>query len=338
MNQQIIEPSPGYQALRDQAAWLDLDLLHCLIEVSGEEALDLLDKALPGKLSYLHPFRMVETPLLGQDLRIQDLLFVANLEDRYLVIGSRNARGSLLERLAPEGFRAVVEDRSAEMSLVGIEGPYAWRWAGRALGHDIQGLGVHSLMEVRGDAFGNAICVRNGYSGEYAYQVLCDRSRKDRVVDALRAEGGLPEASLEDLALAALETRMPLFGSTVQAGDCPLEQDLRYMIDFLKDDAPAIEGLKAKARAMDGGVVAFLADGPVAVGSPVTCGGRTVGWVRIASGSPRLGRPFGYAFLEGAHAIPAGSSVAGLLRCGETALTTCASPLLATRSLAVIKE
>jgi len=332
------QPDRGYLGIRGNAAWIDLDAFQCIIKISGEGSLEFLNHHLPGKLFYLHPYSAAKTVVLDDDLKIVDLVEVINMESYYLLVGSRSSREKVMRLLDPAGFDVVLADLGAERSLVSVEGPYAWRAVQKAFGSDILGLGIHSAMEVEGNAFGKVILVRSGCSGEYGYQIISARDRKEQVLAQLNRDEPVPPLALDDLALVALETRMPLFGYSIHEGDCPFENELRYMLDFFKEDSRFQQSLKTIANQPGRSVIGFKAGEPVAPASAVTLAGRTIGQVRVSGYSHAMGSHFGYALLEAGCAYPCGDGRDVVLLAGAARITTLSSPLLTTLSTSVIKE
>src|SRR5690348_11558029 len=296
-----------HQAVRNAAGLFDLSHMG-EITVAGPGAGALLDYALVGNLSALHPGRARYTMICADDGGVLDDLVVYRLdEDQFLVIANASNTevvfGALSDRAG--AYDAQVSDATEDWALVAIQGPAAERILG-PLASDLD----LAAMKYYAGAFGSvagrrAWVARTGYTGEDGFEVFCRPEDAVPVWDLLTAAGdpaGLVPAGLAARDTLRLEAGMPLYGNELGPDVTPFEAGLGRVVKF--DKPGEFVGREALAARAASGPVRRLAGLTIQSrriarhGYPVLADGVECGVVTSGAPSPTLGVPIAMAFLE----------------------------------------
>lgn len=337
----------GYKNIRERVGYINTNETGSILEVSGDGAAEFLDRALPGRLTYLQPQCSLMTPVLDANIRLIDMIYVINREDRFQLLVTRDAKAAVLAFLNShlEDFTGVqIQDKDEELCTILIEGPYAWKVAKAVAGPEVTGLRVlyameFELCETKG------LCLRSGITGEYGYRFIVNREDYGVLLEALDAvpEFSATPISIEELRVLCHETRMPAFGITLRAGDCPFEMGVRYTLDFRKESYVYYERLIQRRDEVSRGLVGFQTEGAALPwqnpkeGEPVYVEGSAVGELRFSGVSPTTGKGFGFAFLPKEIAFP-GLKGIGPSNKGAAKAVTSSTPFFETKSMEVSVE
>lgn len=274
--------------------------------VSGEAALGLLDRAVTCNVENLPENAIRLGLMLDEAGRIlADVQVYNNFED-YIVTCDSPLRQPVLARLQecnPGG--AVVDDISAELRAICVEGPRSWHVPQRLVGLDATGLRLLNFNHTQvGDV--KTILARVGFTGEYGYLFFVPPESSDAVLARMREAA--PEAvpcGREVHDLLRLEVRSFNLQLDVVEGETPLQVGLHWMIDFRKQGFAGSAALFAeKQRGVARRLVAFKCErgGEPRRGDALFDGEAKVGYVANAAHSPALGCAIGLAYLDSAYA------------------------------------
>ncbi len=338
---------PGYQNIRERVGYINTNETGSILEVSGDGAAEFLDRVLPGRLTYLQPLCSLMTPVLDENIRLIDMIYVINREDRFQLLITRDAKAAVTDFLSTEAkaFPDVqIQDKDEALSSILIEGPYSWKVAKAIAGPEVTGLRVlyameFDLCETKG------LCLRSGITGEYGYRFIVNRTEYGALLEALDA---VPEFSAmpitsEELRVLCHETRMPAFGITLRSGDCPFEMGVRYTLDFRKESYLYYERLIQRRDEVSRGLVGFQTEGATLpwqnskAGEPVYVNGCAVGELRYSGVSPTTGKGFGFAFLPIDIAFPGLKGIGPSDQSIAKAVTS-STPFFETKSMEVSVE
>ena len=314
-----------YAAIRERAALLDLSGAR-VVEISGGDAVDFAQRVLARDVEYLTAERCMTSLVLDADGRVVDQVVVWGRETGMLLESSVGGGARLLEHLRAHADGDVeITDRSAELTLFGLEGPYSWGVVGRLIDGELAALPFESVVDTEWDGV-PIVFARTGFTGEYGYKVLLPRAEAQRLWDAASAEAA--PAGQEALELAMLEVRQPVVHR--EAGDVDiLEMGANWLVDITKEDFIGRDAVVAAFEAPAGlRTVGFTtsADAP-APGTPVTVDGERIGEVVHAVHSVGLDAALGLLRL------PADLAAAGLrLTVGDAQVTTLTSPYVTPKS------
>ncbi|MDF5752634.1 glycine cleavage system aminomethyltransferase GcvT [Spongiactinospora sp. TRM90649] len=300
--------SAEHNAVRTAAGLFDLSHMG-EIYVTGARAGDALDHALVGHLSALVPGRARYTMICAADGGILDDLIVYRLGDETFMVV---ANASNYERVAAEltersaGFDAQVQDRSASIGLIAIQGPRAQEILSTLTGADLAGLKYYAGLP--GTVAGIEVLIaRTGYTGEDGFELFVPTTDAVALWYALTKAGepyGLRPAGLSARDTLRLEAGMPLYGNELSHSLTPFDAGLGRVVKF--DKPGDFIGRAALERARDTPprrrLVGLVATGRRVPrhGYPVVLreDGSVVGEVTSGAPSQTLGRPIAMAYVD----------------------------------------
>lgn len=302
-----------HRAVRESAGIFDLSHMGEIL-VTGPQAGQALDHALAGKLSTVSVGRAKYSLLLAEDGGVLDDLVTYRLGDeRFLVVANASnsdvVAAELLRRA--EGFDAVVEDRSARIALIAVQGPASLDIVARALVgastgpsvQEISALGYYRVLT--GEFEGEELLVaRTGYTGEDGFELYTPVEHAESLWDLLVAAGGdqLLPCGLACRDTLRLEAGMPLYGHELGTDLLPAQSGLGRVValsskgDFV--GRAAIEAADVSGRRM---LVGLSAEGRRAARAGAVirdADGAEIGEVTSGALSPTLGHPIAMAFVD----------------------------------------
>ena len=288
----------GVFALRERA----------LIAVRGRDRVRWLDGMLSNDVARLRPgpsssgcYALLLTP---QGRIVCDFHVLQRGDELWL---ETEARGlpEVLARLERHIIAddVTLEDRSAEVARIGIEGAAAPRLLARALGEPPQ------LAPECADDFscaGHRICVAAfGWSGAPAFQLVAPAGAGPSLQSALRAAAApdvaLVEGDAEVLEILRIEAGIPRLHRELDEGVLPAEAGL--MARAVSLEKGCYTGQEIVARIHSRGaeshhlVALRFADAEPAAGTELRAGGRVVGSVTSSCRSAAAG-PIGLGFVR----------------------------------------
>lgn len=310
-----------HHAVRKSAGLFDLSHMG-EVWVTGPEAAAFLDYALVGKISAMADGKAKYSLICQEDGGIiDDLITYRRGEDKFLVVpNAGNAAvvaAALVERAA--GFDVVVEDASAETSLIAVQGPLAEAILLRLVPAEqhalVTELKYYAAVEVTFLVAGSGqdlLLARTGYTGEDGFEIFVPNESAAALWQAIAAvaeEGELVPAGLASRDSLRLEAGMPLYGNELSREGNPFAAGLGAVValskegDFVGKDALAalkadgagsttgrkLVGLKGLGRRAGRGHYPVLKDGAV------------VGEVTSGQPSPTLGYPVALAYVDVEH-------------------------------------
>ncbi|WP_191563282.1 glycine cleavage system aminomethyltransferase GcvT [Janibacter melonis] len=295
-----------HHAVRRAAGLFDLSHMG-EIEVTGQQAAELLDYALVSEVSAIQIGKAKYTMICGEDGGILDDLIVYRLEqERYMVVANAANTSVVLAALQHRGvgFTATVHDSVDDWALIAIQGPAAAATMAQVTDADLEGLRYYTILsaEVAGVP---ARLARTGYTGEDGFEVFC--SPHDAVViwDSLISAGaahGVVPAGLACRDSLRLEAAMPLYGNELSAEISPYEAGLGRVVKLDKSsDFVGRQALQERSAVpVDMVRVGLRAEGRRAprAGQEVLAAGQPVGRVTSGALSPTLGHPVAMAYVQ----------------------------------------
>ena len=318
-----------HHAVRKSAGLFDLSHMG-EVWVTGPEAAAFLDYALVGKISAMAVGKAKYSLICQEDGGIIDDLITYRRPstqegtDKFLVVpNAGNAKvvaAALLERAA--GFDVVVEDASAETSLIAVQGPLAEAILLRLVPAEqhalVTELKYYAAVEVPFTFDGGTqdlLLARTGYTGEDGFEIFVANESAAALWQAIAdaaEEGELTPAGLASRDSLRLEAGMPLYGNELSREGNPFAAGLGPVValskegDFVGKDALA--ALKADGAGSTSGrkLVGLKGLGRRAGRGhyPVLKDGAAVGEVTSGQPSPTLGYPVALAYVDVAFAEP----------------------------------
>ncbi|HEY8808231.1 MAG TPA: glycine cleavage system aminomethyltransferase GcvT [Candidatus Limnocylindria bacterium] len=237
---------------------------------------------------------------------VDDVIVYRLADDEYMmVVNAANIakdRAHIRQHL-PAGVG--LDDRSAEMALIAIQGPRAATILSSVTDlevreQSIEGLPAFGVTRAR-VAGSRAVVARTGYTGEDGFEVFVDNDRAAQVWSRLLAAGestGIIPIGLGARDTLRLEARFSLYGNDIDETTNPIEAGLGWTT---KLDKPFV-GRDAIAAAKEQGpkrrIVGLEVTGGVARhGYLVTKGGSVVGQVTSGTFGPTVQKNIALAYV-----------------------------------------
>ncbi len=294
-----------YRAVREGAVWRLLDSRRQLA-VTGPDSVSFLHAMLSNEVQSLADQTGRYGTLLTATGKIVADFYYYRLPGEVLIDVELEVMEDLKAALESHIImdEVEVEDRSAGMSQVGLDGPEAGALLESLLGRPLPEEPL-SLLTVEWKST-PVLVVRKDALGVPGYEVLLSTAKLDEwlssVVDA-GASAGLCELSPAVFDLLRLEAGVPLFGRDFNQRNNPLEARLESAYSLTKGCYPGQE-LVARATHI-GGVARLLSKLQLegsAVPEPETpvfnSDGKEIGWITSAGFSPRFGRVISLGYLK----------------------------------------
>ncbi len=295
------------------------------IRVAGTGVLAFLQRMVARDIEYLFPERSLTTLLLDDDAKPIDIVIVHKVQGGYLLetsFGRGEATLAHLQGHADDGVE--VTDVSAEATMIGLEGPFAWELLRQVFEPQLTGLPFQGVAASTWQGE-DILVTRTGYTGEYGYKLHLPPELAPKAWEVLGAEA--PPLGFEALEISMLELRQPMLhrelgddGNVIACGFNPLAE-----LD--KDDYVGKDALLAqKEEGVGLRTIGFAAEGDEVppAGTTVVAGGELeIGRVLHAVRSPGLGHVIGLLRIDeewSAHGLE--------LDAGGTTVTTVPAPFL----------
>jgi aminomethyltransferase len=316
-----------HHAVRNSAGLFDLSHMG-EVWVTGPDAGAFLDYALAGKLSAIADGKAKYSLICAEDGGIIDDLIVyrrpagADGSGKFLVVpnagNAKTVAGALAERAA--GFDVDVDDVSADMSLIAVQGPKAQdillRLVPAGQHSRVTELKYYAAVEVPFMFGGNTaelLLARTGYTGEDGFEIFIENSGAPALwqeIVAAAEDGELTPAGLASRDSLRLEAGMPLYGNELSRDGDPFAAGLGPVVALSKESdfvgRAALEEKKAAGSGATSGrkLVGLKGLGRRAGRShyPVLKDGVVVGEVTSGQPSPTLGYPVALAYVDVEHA------------------------------------
>jgi glycine cleavage system aminomethyltransferase T len=321
---------PAARAIRTGVALSRLD--HVLpLGVYGPNSPDVVDRLVPRAL-YLRDGGMAPTLLLDVEGHIlADVTVVADDADFVLFVEGLDPVALLAHVQAQvlPGEEVELRPMWERYALFAVTGPYAWELMEELAGPEILGLPFLSAVVV-----GEDICLRNGKTGEWAYQLLVpDELAEERWGQLLRIGARFEAVEADRAALdgAALENGFFVVRVPGLRAMRPVEAQLQWCLTPKKD---GYVGAEATRRSLEHPptrrLTYALSEATPEVGAAVFSGATPVGVV--AHAEPCTSRPGALVLLllDLAYAQPGQD-----LDVGGVVVRTVSSPAVANLSLAL---
>lgn len=279
-------------ACRSGVALFDVSHLGSL-EVSGEEAFELLQTAFTNDLRRIGPGRAQYTHLLAEaDASVVDDIIVWWLEEQRFIVLPNAANNEGVVGALP-GCADVAPDRA----LLALQGP-ASRSTLEKVSPEAAGVARFrvSTFEWDGEL---AIVAGTGYTGEEGFELSLP-NRVAASMWAALAESGAEQAGLGARDTLRLEAGLPLHGHELGPGISPLDAGLGWVVGWDKENftgRDAIVALREAGPTVRLCGLSIEGRRPPREGQAVFRNGAEVAAVTSGNFSPTLGHGIAMAFL-----------------------------------------
>ena len=232
---------------------------------------------------------------------LDDLVLFRLAAERFLlVVNAANTEADRAWIDAHAGADVVVDDRSADLALLALQGPESERVLRTLTALDLTALRPFTIRDATVAGVPCQVS-RTGYTGEDGFEILIPAADARRVWDpllaAVRRWEGLP-AGLGARDTLRLEAGLPLCGTDMDADTTPLEAGIAWVVKLRKPRFIGREVLACQAACgPERRLVGFRLDEPGVPrhGQAVWHDGARVGTVTSGTKSPTLGTFIGMA-------------------------------------------
>nr|WP_281353043.1 aminomethyltransferase family protein [Aureimonas leprariae] len=308
-------PIEEYWACRERAVVTDLSALR-KFEITGPDAEDLLQLAVPRNVKKLAVGQVVYTPLCYDHGGMIDdgTIFRLGTHNFRWICGDEFSGVWLRELAAKHGMKVFVRNSSDQLHNLSVQGPRSRAILKRLLVTPPHQPTLNELKWFRftiGRIADRPVLVsRTGYTGELGYEIFCHPNDGETVWDALMEAGvpdGLTPMGLLALDMVRIEAGLVFAGYDFSDETDPFEAGIGFTVPNDKPDpyvgAAAIERRRQSPhRRLVGLEVA--GNEPIGHGDCIHVGRAQVGVVTSAVRSPILGKTIALARLDVSVAEP----------------------------------
>ena len=292
-----------HRAVRGAAGLFDVSHMG-EVRVSGDGALDFLQRMTPNNVAKLRPGRAQYSGLLTPEATYVDDILVYQLGDAtyLLVVNAGNLEADLEWLRSHPHPGCSIEDLSERYALLALQGPEA---AAILAPHTACDLGAIRYYRFATGSVAGAECLisRTGYTGEAGFELYLEPEAAPRVWDALLETGaarGLKPAGLAARDSLRLEAGMALYGHELDRATTPYEAGLGWVVKLKKGDFLGRGALIAQKRdGTDRQLIGFEISGKgiARQDQPVLQGEEEIGRVRSGGWSPTFEKAIGTAYV-----------------------------------------
>jgi len=291
---------PGYDGLRNRAAWLDLSA-RGRIYATGQDRARLLHAMTTNHVQQLTPGAGCYTFFLNAQGQIQGDVNLLCLEDRFLLDTEAETRENLLRHLDKYIIAddVILDDVTGRLACVAIEGPLAEAVLADA------GIPIPAA-EYSHIAWNGGLIERTSETGETGFRVFMDAPSKSDWISKLESAGAVC-ATAEEARTVRLEHGKPRYGEDIFENTLPQETRQLHAVHFAKGcyiGQEIVERIRSRGH-VNRLLVRLEVEGdkPLERGAKVTAGGADVGEITSSAFSPALGRVVGLAYVRAHYAV-----------------------------------
>lgn len=295
-----------HESVRNSVGFFDF--AHQILELTGKDTTDFLDKMCVNEISDLKPGSAVYTTILNENAEVlDDVIIFYHGENKFWV-------STLFIKELIKWFEKHIENMDVSMndvteknSLYSIQGPNSRKLLNDILNEDVTELKYFHFMDNKiGDI--PLKVSRTGFTGELGYEFFFDPKYTDQIVNELKEKGekyGITHIKT-DVTLNSLPTEKGYIKSNDFKGANPIELGLEWSVDCEKD----FIGKEALCKIRDEGssrkLMGFIVDSEESLsqGDIVMAGDKEIGKVTNYTFSFTLGKNIGYAMIDSEYADP----------------------------------
>jgi len=297
-------------AVRERAGLFDISHMGRL-EFRGPDAVPFLDRLLTNHVAALEPGQIRYSLVCNEQGGVKDDVLVYRLaagldgQPTHLLVVNASNREKILGWIEQNrgAFDVSVHDRTAEWSMLALQGPRAGEIFKNYSGEDV---GTHKYYTcwIARTPRGAVIASRTGYTGEDGVELMIPGPVARDVWNDLWEAGqsqGLAACGLGCRDTLRLEAAMPLYGHELTEDCDPLTAGLAFAVKLDKGEFIGREPLQKiiSAPLSLTRVGIELAGKRIArEGALVFSGERQIGHVTSGTFSPTLQRPIAMAYVE----------------------------------------
>ena len=243
-----------YFAFRETAGLLDVSPLF-KYEVYGPDAAALLSRMMVRDVSKLKVGRVGYSCWCDDHGKVIDDGTITRLDEDYYRVTAADPTLHWLQTVG-RGMRVTLEDSTARLAAVALQGPRSREVLRAASDADMDGLKFFGATRAKLDGL-DVWITRTGYTGDLGYEVWVEKEHAPRLWDALMDAGrphGITAAGLDALDVSRIEAGFILLGvdyfsapkTVLEARkSTPSEIGLGWLVDFERSRFPNFVGRPA---------------------------------------------------------------------------------------------
>ncbi|MGI8548707.1 MAG: glycine cleavage system aminomethyltransferase GcvT [Gemmatimonadaceae bacterium] len=290
-----------HKAVRESAGLFDVSHMGEFV-VRGPGAVDFINHVTTNDVGALEVGQAHYSTILNEDGTIVDDCLVYRFDDHLMMVVNASNKDKDLEHITEHKhrFECSVQDVSAEIALLALQGPSAQEVLSRHTDIDLESIKYYHFTVGTVACVPDVVVSRTGYTGEDGFELYFDASRAVQVWNALTADGAVTPTGLGARDTLRLEMGMALYGNDIDDTTTPYEAALGWLVKMKKGEFVGRDALeRQKTAGVPRKLVGFtMADRAFPRhGYPVLYNGAPSGEVRSGTMSPSLGIPIGTAYL-----------------------------------------
>jgi aminomethyltransferase len=228
--------TPGYQALRHGAAWIDLSARGRIV-ARGRDSARLLHNLTSNEVKKMTPGSGCYAFLLNPQGRIQADLNLFCFDDHFLIDTEPEVREKVYTHIKRYiiADQVELEDVTAQTAAIGVEGPKAPEIVPAPAG------------EYAHAAWNGATVANVTVTGQPGVRIFCTPDRVQPLVEKL----GAVAAADEDVRLVRIENGRPRYGEDIRDTTLPQETQQMHAVSFTKGcylGQEIVERIRAQGR------------------------------------------------------------------------------------------
>jgi aminomethyltransferase len=216
--------------------------------IEGKDAITLLDKILPRKISNMSLKQGRYSFFLNENAGIIDDLTVFRLDnDKFLLVYNASNREKDFQWINKNAvsYDVNVTDVSDNIVMVAIQGPKALSTLQKLSNIELASIKRYWCEWIRLDSFDHVLVTRTGYTGEDGFEIylwdtpLSKTNKAENFFFSILEAGkefGIKPCGLGARDTLRLEAGMCLYGHDIDDHTSPLEAGLNVLVDFEKLD------------------------------------------------------------------------------------------------------
>lgn len=277
-----------------------------VFKLFGNDALNVLNQSVTGKVEFLPENSILETLLLKDNGSINLHLVVANCGDYYLIICEHEDAANVNLVFTSYTCDVKIEDISNQFALIRFDGPKSSEVIEDIFGADVLGMTQNMIVPVENDERQLQV-IRMAITGDIGYLVLVPDDYLNDFIYSIGKERELHFCKSDAYDLLRLEGYDFVKLNFIPHNESPLEANLHWMIDFRKDSFIGKQAILEKLKMpLSKKLMPFYSidSREIAIGSKLTIEGRDIGYVTASAYSPAMKCIIGYAYVNIDFACP----------------------------------
>lgn len=288
-----------HNAVRNAAGVFDTSHMGTFI-IKGESVESFLNFVTLGNYSGLPDKKARYSMILNDEGGIKDDIIVYNFCGEYMMVvnaGNLDKDWAWLNAHKPENI--ILENRSADISLLAVQGPKAVEVIQNLSETDIKSMKYFTCEELKLKDINAQFCriARTGYTGEDGFEIFISREQTNKIWKKLM-EAGVKPCGLGCRDTLRLEACMPLHGHEIDENINPIDAGFKKTIKWENDFIGKEKLLPFKDNPSKKIIAFECLQGIARNGNVLYLNDKKVGYVTSGSFSPTLKKAIGMALVD----------------------------------------